>query len=135
MLQERRLQWKIAWSDFSILFIVVLIISELVSRKIFGPNMGVQVHQGYERKYIPFEKVLKKNFLLQEEVEVLNQQLSSALNAVSILENRTNYLISTKAQEVSQLQNEVQTLYEKHVLIEELIKTMAEEKRKLTVKC
>ena len=135
MLQERRLQWKIAWSDYSILFIVVLIISEVVRGKIFGPNMGVQVHQRYERKYIPFEKVLKKNFLLQEEVEVLNQQLSSALNSLSILENRTNYLILTKEQEVSQLQNEVKTLYDKAVLIEGLVKTMAEEKRKLTVKC
>ena len=65
---------------------------------------------GYARKvkydYIPFGVVLKKNFLLQEEVAELNQQLSAANNAMLIYEQRIDRLISEKAEENCRIERE-----------------------------
>ena len=63
--------------------------------------MGYARKGKYERDYIPFRVVLKKNFLLQEEVSVLRQQLREILNSVSMYEQRIESLIVEKSEAIS----------------------------------
>ena len=83
MLKERRLQWKIAWckadrhfSKVSLVFFVTVFIINLIK------TMGVKVKRDYGREYIPFQNVLKKNYLLHEEVSRLTTELSNAQKKV-----------------------------------------------------
>ena len=59
-------------------------------------NMGYARKGKYESDYIPFGVVLKKKFLLQEEVSVLKQQLQETLSSVSRYEQRIESLIFEK---------------------------------------
>ena len=97
--------------------------------------MGYARKGKYESNYIPFGVVLKKNFLLQEEVAVLRQQLQETLNSVSIYEQRIEYLILEKSEALSNFNRELEGFQKNHVAIESLVHTMMEEKRKSQTKC
>ena len=104
MLKDTRLQWHIAWRKARThqvgrfwLIIILVEVSTLF-------NMGYARKAKYD--YIPFGVVLKKNFLLQEEVAELNQQLSAANNAMLIYEQRIDRLISEKAEENCRIERE-----------------------------
>ena len=92
--------------------------------------MGVKVKQGYKTDYIPFEHVLKKNYLLQEEVAQLSHRLKVALNAVSQQEQMIDLLISENKRNMLELNEATRSLYDRHEMIEGIVKTMVEEKRK-----
>ena len=95
MLQKSRRQWKIAWIAFTVHFCMVIWnISVIVSVVSFIVNMGVKVKGDYTKVYIPFVQVMKKNYLLQEEVSNLSQELTAALNLVSEYQQRMDYIIN-----------------------------------------
>ena len=71
MLKDIRLQWHIAWRKFRTHQIVRFWFISILVLVIVLLTMGYSHKGKYERDYIPFGVVLKKNFLLQEEVSVL----------------------------------------------------------------
>lgn len=79
MLREIRLQWHIAWSQFNAQQLVkiwfFILIVGTVSLLL---NMGYATRGRHSRDYIPFEVVLKKNFLLQEQISEKNEALLQA---------------------------------------------------------
>ena len=104
MLIERRLQWKIAWFKVDQHFRTVSLVC-IVTVFIIGliETMGVTVKRDYAREYIPFENVLKKNFLLQEEVSRLAMELSKAQSKVL----RYEKFLDKSEQTMSSMQNEI----------------------------
>ena len=92
--------------------------------------MGVKVKRGYKLEYIPFEQVLKKNFLLQEEVEQLSNKLIVALNTVSQKEQEIEFLITENKRKIEELNQATKILQDRHEMIEEIVKTMVIEQRK-----
>ena len=110
MLQKSRLQWKIAWGKTTAHFCTVIwkiIVTVSVVR--FIVNMGVKVKGKYTNVYIPFEHVLKKNYLLQEEVSNLSQELKAALNLVSEYEQKMKCIIFECNQQTLEMQRQVDT--------------------------
>ena len=71
--------------------------------------MGVKVKGKYTNVYIPFEYVLKKNYLLQEEVSNLSQELKAALNLVSEYEQKMKCIIFECNQQTLEMQRQVDT--------------------------
>ena len=73
MIVERRLQWHIAWTKWNLSSLVYFWSFAIVVVLSFAsPKMGYSVRKDYlARKhyawdYIPFDKVLKRNFILSE---------------------------------------------------------------------
>ena len=133
MSKERRLQWKIAWSklvchfctDFWRLVVAVIFLSVA--------TMGVKIKREYTRDYIPFEKVLKKNFLLQEEVLQVSQKLSDALDIVSEKEKFIDELtqrLRVTEHEVQGARDDLQVFIAKVDTFEELVKSLEIGKQK-----
>ena len=100
--------------------------------------MGVKIKKDYPRAYIWFEHVLKKNFLLQEEVLQLSEQLSAALYLVSEKERQINEIILENGKYVEQMNHEIKMAKdsvklnnEKIATFEDIVKTMEQEKQKI----
>ena len=99
--------------------------------------MGIKIKKEYPRAYIRFEHVLKKNFLLQEEVSQLYEQLSAALSLVSEKERQIEEHIVDSAKRTEEMkqvirgaQEVVNVNNEKTATIEDIVKTIEREKQK-----
>ena len=95
--------------------------------------MGVKIKREYTRDYIPFEKVLKKNFLLQEEVLQVSQKLSDALDIVSQKEKFIDELtqrLRVTEHEVQGARDDLQVFIAKVDTFEELVKSLEIGKQK-----
>jgi len=83
-------QWKIAWckskKGFSADFIGIVVL--LVYLNIMGISINRQQLSKVKQPYIPFEHVLKTNFLLQEQVSQLTAALTLAHSQVESYKSR-----------------------------------------------
>ena len=130
MLETKRLQWHIAWKKSKLSsFVNFQIIVILVGLVIVTTKMGS--NKKYARDYIPFGKVMKKNFMLQEQICELNDALTlsyqqnqkyESLLAQALEANRTLEKQVLEYKEADAItKNKVNT-------VETLVKSMVEER-------
>ena len=66
--------------------------------------MGIKVKSGYMwDEYIPFGNVLKKNFLLQEAVSRVSEELAEASGKVIWYEKRIDFPMAEHAKQTSEM--------------------------------
>ena len=79
MLKEKRLQWHIAQNKQKLSSLVNFWSFIILAVSVFATSkMGYSVRKNYARDYIPFDKVLKRNFILLEQVCDLNEALMNS---------------------------------------------------------
>ena len=130
MLETKRLQWHIAWTKLKLSsFVNFQVIVILVGLVIVATKMGS--NKKYARDYIPFGKVMKKNFMLQEQICELNDALTrsyqqnqkyESLLAQALEENRM------KEKQVMEYQEAAANTKDKVDTVETLVKSMVEER-------
>ena len=104
--------------------------------------MGIKVHKDYARDFIPFGRVMRKNFWLQEKVDKLSWDLKVAQNTVLQYERKMEYMIKDSNKRIREMNRIVDEAKEGVKLnkdrvdtFEGIIETMGIEKRKTQTLC
>jgi len=132
MLEEKRLQWQIAWTKrklsslVNFWILVILVVSVVASQQ-----MGYSVRKKYARDYIPFDTVLRRNFILSEQVIDLDKALKNSYEQnqrnEELLAEFQNYKCMMESQ-IKEYQEIVETNKEKVATFENIVYSFEEDR-------